>query len=240
MRVQEAKIHASVISGLLRDSARAYGRRKVFCIGRNKTGTTSLAAALNELGFVVGVQTWAERLLPDWGRRDFRGIIRYCHTAQAFQDIPFSLPYTFQAVDMHFPGSKFILTVRDNPEQWYESLVRFHGNGKAFGKERMSSLSALKEVDYAYKGFAYDARVLVHDCTEEDPYNKEVLIDHYNFHNQMVRDYFRNRPEDLLVLNVAEPGAYRRLCEFLEKPCTREDFPWENKTRVAASESQPV
>lgn len=230
MIAQKVKRHIAVMSGLVRDVTLSYGKSKIFCVGRNKTGTTSLAVALREMGFVVGVQHLAESLLPDWGMRDFRRIIRYCYSAQAFQDIPFSLPYTFQALDMHFPGSRFILTVRDSPEQWYESLMRFHGNGNAFGKERMASLSALKEVKYGYKGFAYDARVLVHDCTENDPYNKNILMDHYNFHNQMVRDYFRNRPQDLLVLNVAEEGAYRKLCNFLDRPCIREDFPWENKT----------
>jgi hypothetical protein len=231
MAIQCMRENLAVMSGQIRDIVRSYGKQKIFCVGRNKTGTTSLAVALREMGYVVGDQARAEHLLPDWGRRDFSRIIRYCYSAQAFQDIPFSLPYTFQAVDMHFPGSKFILTVRDTPEQWYESLIKFHTNAKSLGKERMASLTALKEVTYRYKGFAYDARVLVHDCTEDDPYNKQILIDHYNFHNQMVRDYFRNRPQDFLVLNVAEKGAYPKLCNFLGRPCAREEFPWENKTK---------
>jgi hypothetical protein len=231
MTIQNIKENLAVMSGQIRDIVRSYGKQKIFCIGRNKTGTTSLAVALRELGYVVGDQVRAEYFLPDWGRRDFSRIVRYCYSAQAFQDIPFSLPYTFQAVDMHFPGSKFILTVRDTPEQWYESLIKFHSNAKGLGKERMASLTALKEVTYRYKGFAYDARVLVHDCIEDDPYNKQILIDHYNFHNQMVRDYFRNRPQDLLILNVAEKGAYPKLCNFLGRLCAKEEFPWENKTK---------
>jgi hypothetical protein len=46
----------------------------------------------------------------------------------------------------------------------------------------------------------------------------------------MVKDYFRNRMPDLLVLDVAEKGAYRKLCDFLGKPCESDSFPWENKT----------
>lgn len=90
---------------------------KVFCVGRNKTGTTSLRAALTILGYRIGRQRDAEALIEDWGRRDFRRLVAYCHTADAFQDVPFSHDYTFQAVDAAFPGSKFILTVRDSPEQ---------------------------------------------------------------------------------------------------------------------------
>ncbi|WP_190303294.1 MULTISPECIES: sulfotransferase [Methylomonas] len=207
---------------------RSIGKRKIFGIGRNKTGTSSLTVALQSLGFAVGRQIWGERLLKSWAVRDFKPIIRYCHTAQAFQDVPFSLPYTFQAMDMRFKGSKFILTVRDNPEQWYNSLTRFHK--KMWGEQVLSSLSELKHVDYCYPGFAYDARALVHDVSEDDPYNKEILIRHYNFHNDVVMDYFRNRPDDLLVLNVAEKGAYKKLGDFLEVPCPADDFPWENKT----------
>lgn len=94
---------------------------KVFCIGRNKTGTTSMARAVVSLGFKLGKQSRAERLLEDWGKRDFCRIIRYCKSADAFQDIPFSLPDTYQALDEAFPKSKFILTVRNNSEEWYET-----------------------------------------------------------------------------------------------------------------------
>jgi hypothetical protein len=65
---------------------RSVGRTKVFCVGRNKTGATSMAAAFADLGLVVGRQAWAERLAFDWARRDFRRLFRYCLTAQAFQD----------------------------------------------------------------------------------------------------------------------------------------------------------
>ncbi len=54
-----------------------------------------MAKAFSELGLVVGVQWLAERLLYDWARRDFRRLFLYCYTAQAFQDTPFSLPFTF-------------------------------------------------------------------------------------------------------------------------------------------------
>jgi hypothetical protein len=64
----------------------------------------------------------------------------------------------------------------------------------------------------------------------DDLYNKEIIINHYNFHNQSVMEYFRHRPNDLLVINLAEKGAYAKFCEFIGKLCTREEFPWENRT----------
>lgn len=83
-----------------------WDKKKIFCIGRNKTGTTSLAKALKNLGYRVGKQGKAERLLDDWGRRDFRQIVRYCKWADAFQDVPFGLDYSYQVLDYAFRGSK--------------------------------------------------------------------------------------------------------------------------------------
>jgi hypothetical protein len=71
---------------------------------------------------------------------------------------------------------------------------------------------------------------LNYTAPESNPYQKDILIQSYVDYNNSVIEYFRHRPEDLLVLNVAERGAYRKLCEFLNQPVTQEEFPWENKT----------
>jgi hypothetical protein len=219
---------ARLLMRLAVSTLRSVGKQKVFCIGRNKTGTTSMARAFTKLGLIVGEQWLAERLLHDWARRDFRRLFLYCHTAQAFQDVPFSWPFTFQALDQKFPGSKFILTVRDSPEQWYESLTRFHA--VLFGHGRIPTLDDLKAATHIYPGFVFEANRLLYNTPPDEPYNKDQLIASYNAHNDAVLEYFRHRPGDLLVLNVAEPDAYDRLCKFLGKPCTGEKFPWENRT----------
>ena len=221
---------------LAASAARSFSKPKVFCVGCNKTGTTSLKRALSELGLVVGEQWLAERLIHDWGRRDFRRLFRYCRTAQAFQDVPFSWPFTYQALDQRFPGSKFILTVRDTPEQWYASLTRFHA--ALFGERCLSHVAHLKAAHYVRPGDVYEANRLLYDTPVDDPYNREALLARYNHHNGAVREYFRHRPGDLLVLNVAEPGAYDKLCDFLGRPRTGRDFPWENKTGAPANASR--
>jgi len=65
---------------------------------------------------------------------------------------------------------------------------------------------------------------------DNDPYNKEILIGDYERHNETVIDYFRHRPVDLLVLNVAEEGAFQKLAGFLGKKSNRTEFPWRNRT----------
>lgn len=206
----------------------SFGKPKFFCVGRNKTGTTSLKQAMLELGITVGDQRTAEKMIQNWGQRDFKALLKYCRTAQFFQDIPFSLPFTFQAVDMCFPGSKFILTVRDE-NLWYDSMYNFHQSEKVHGA-KAKSLAALKEADYCYKGYAYDTKVLVYDLPGDDPYDRETLLEHYRYHNKMVQDYFKNRPEDLLVLDVSDADAYKKLCEFIGKPYKQKSFPWKNKS----------
>lgn len=72
-------------------------------MGFNKTGTTSIKTVLEGLGYELGDQRRGEELLGAWSRRDFGPITRYCKSAQAFQDVPFSLPYNYVSLDQRFP-----------------------------------------------------------------------------------------------------------------------------------------
>lgn len=205
------------------------GKQKIFGIGQNKTGTTSLKTAMQELGYKVGNQRIAELLVRDWAVRDFRRIIEYCHSSDFFQDVPFSKPYTFVVLDHEFPGSKFILTVRDSAEQWYNSLVTFHA--KKWGANgRVPTKEDLINAAYIYKGRPWHTNRLHHDTPEHAPYQKDTLIKEYENYNNSVKFYFRHRPDDLLVLNVGTKGAYRKFCKFLGVEPVRSDFPWKNKT----------
>lgn len=201
---------------------------KVFCIGRNKTGTTSLRIALNQMGFFVGDQKEAELLFDQhYLDGNFAPFIRYCRFYQAFQDVPFSFPETYKHVDRAFAGSKFILSVRDSPEQWYDSITKFHS--KIFGGGNLPSHDLLKAVQIDRFGFP-GTLPLLYGTPSEDPYNKKQMIASYQAHNEDVLTYFKDRPEDLLVINVAEKGAYQALATFLSVQTDRTDFPWENKT----------
>ena len=208
---------------------RSVGKEKYFCIGRNKTGTTSLKSAFEALNYPVGNQRKAEILTGrHYFEGNFRPIVNYCKSARVFQDVPFSYPDTYRHLDKAYPGSKFILTVRDDPEQWYRSITRFHA--KLFGKDgRIPTVEDLKAAQYVWPGFMYNL-VRLHGTTDEDPYNKDAMIAHYELHNQEVKQYFKNRSEDLLVINVAEEGAYQRFVHFLGVVSPYDDFPWENKT----------
>ena len=213
----------------IQNQRKAAGKVKYFCIGRNKTGTTSLEAAFEALGYPVGNQRKAEILTgKHYFEGDFQPIISYCKSAQVFQDVPFSYPKMYKKLDQAYPGSKFILSVRDNPAQWYRSITRFHA--KLFGKEgRIPTAEDLKAAQYVWPGFMYNV-IRVHGTTDEDPYNKDAMTAHYEQYNLDVMAYFKDRPNDLLVINLAEQGAYQKFVEFLGVDSTYDDFPWENKT----------
>ncbi len=204
-------------------------KEKIFCIGANKTGTTSLEKALTDLGYKMGDQRVGELLFKEYAHRNFKPIIDFCYTADAFQDAPFSFQHTFIPLDQHFPNAKFILTVRDSESQWYDSLIRFHN--QLFKKgEGVPTMEDLKNVPYHYKGFVWEVRNLVFGFQEEDdPYDREVWIRHYRTHNAAVRDYFRNKT-NFLEINLSDIQAYQKMCEFLRKDPLYDSFPWENKS----------
>lgn len=215
---------------LMPDNAYAQNnQRKVFCIGANKTGTTSVENVFRRLGLTVGNQGQAEMLIHDWAKQDYRRIIRYCHSAEAFQDVPFSLHGTFQVMDETFPGSKFILTVRNNADEWFGSLVRFHS--KIVGKGRIPTADDLRQFSYRYPGFVLDVLRLSYGADDSKLYDRRMYVEYYEKHNDKIIAYFKDRPDDLLVLNVEESDAMERLLRFLGYPYTGQKMPHLNTSK---------
>jgi hypothetical protein len=204
------------------------GKPKIFCIGMNKTGTTSLKKTFSILGYTIGNQRNAERLLPDCINRDYKPIIKYVISAQVFQDIPFSLPNTYIHLSKRFPNAYFILTVRDNPEQWVNSITNFHS--KKFGNGKIPTKKQLVESTYVYKGFMWDALRAIAPVNESNPYNKEVLKQAYIDYNNNVVEFFNSKDIKFLKINLSEKGGYQKLISFLGITSPFDDFPWENKT----------
>lgn len=93
---------------------------KVFGIGLNKTGTTSLNEALNILG-IKSIHKPRKQFLEEEKRK-----LPYFSTLNGysgFTDFPCWVIY--KELDKLYPGSKFILTVRD-PESWMESRKKHY------------------------------------------------------------------------------------------------------------------
>lgn len=196
-------------------------RPKVFCVGMNKTGTTSLARVLEQLGYWMGDQGRAERIAEAWHRHDFSRIIDYCRIYEAYQDVPFSMDFTYQAMDVAFPGSRFILSVRESPEVWLESLIRFHS--RKFAEGRHPTIDDLAKATYQSPGWVLNLSRLVFG--DGPLYDEDTYTEAYRRHNASIQHYFDGRPDDLLVLNVVDPDALERVCRFLGHPVLEGQFP---------------
>lgn len=186
--------------------------RKVFVIGRNKTGTTSMGAFLAGLGYRLGDQSAGELLFNDWTERKFSKIIRFCKSADAFQDIPFCLDYTYQILDHEFPDSRFILTVRNTADEWFNSLLRFHAN--LIGNGRVPTVNEFKNFNYQGKGWLWNTHKIVFNVDDRLLYDKQHYINHYELHNKRVKDYFKYK-DNLLVVNITDKSAVDNICNFL-------------------------
>ena len=187
-----------------------------------------MKAALRSFGYRVGVQSVAEEIFDrDYFRGDFTALIDYCRSADAFQDVPFSLPSTYEVLDAAFPGSQFILTVRSTSEDWYASLCRFHS--RLYGREgRLPTLADLEAADYRRAGFMTNL-VKIYGTSVDDPYHKETLIAHYEAHNAAVRGYFHGR-DNLLEIDVSIADDWSRLAAFLGRTSRLSGFPHENRS----------
>lgn len=213
---------------------------KVFGIGYNKTGTTSLETIFAMLGFKVPLQTEQEvRIVRQLHLGNLRPLQEFVSAHDAFQDHPFAQGQTYVQVDALFPDSKFILTIRD-PEAWFDSLTRFHR--KIYKVESLADLNREffeGNTRYLYKNYSFElARqrstvvrdgVLVEDWSLL--YDRDYRIAEYNARNHQIMRYFAQRPDDLLVIDLTVEKDTRRILEFLGIP---EEFnfpiPHENRT----------
>ena len=199
---------------------------KIFCIGMNKTGTTTLKYLLHGCGVLMGDQRKAELLTEDFLAGNHQPILEYCKSARGFQDVPFSLPGAYKILHKTFPDAKFVLTCRDTPEQWYQSVINF--SIKLHGK--LPTVEELKSFDYVNTGWSYRVlKALYGDIIHTDLYNIDIRINLYKKHLKETQEFFSGTGK-LCVVNVARQEDFNRLIEFLDLKCPLNSFPVTNVT----------
>jgi hypothetical protein len=185
---------------------------KVIGIGLEKTGTTTLKTVLKILGFnfchekdaffLEKYQTLSDHAVAALLlRQDYQDFYRLAEQYDAFSDTPW--PWLYPQIDQQFPGSKFILTVRDE-KKWIKSMVKYFGNIH----------SSVRELYYG------NGAPLTHE---------EQYVEVYRNHLLKVKQYFQNRPNDLLIVNWENGDDWGSICQFLNKSQPRIAFPHENK-----------
>jgi Sulfotransferase domain len=166
---------------------RELGYEKVFGIGSARTGTSSLGHAFVLLGFRH--TSWDPALWDAFERGEYEPVFAIAERYESFEDGPWNGGDFYRALDARFPESKFVLTIRD-PESW---LVSHEHHFSAEGRREIPE------------------RYWIHDYAAK---RAEILRD-YEARNEEVREHFRDRPEDLLVLDVVGGEGWERLCPFL-------------------------
>lgn len=184
---------------------------RVFGIGMHKTGTTSLHHAFRHLGMNSAhwpSAHWAKRV---WREMNATGRSNALESFYAMSDMPFAK--LFRKLDDGYPGSKFVLTIRDEAT-WLES-VRKHWDPN-FNPWRSN---------WDSDPFTHQIHGATYGRTDFDA---ETMLTAYRHHNADVRKYFRSRPHDLLVFNVDENTNWRPLCSFLGQTCPNIPYPRSN------------
>ena len=190
---------------------------RIFGIGYPKTGTVTLHKALGLLGYDswhwssahVAKSIWREM---NGGERSL-AIDRH----QALCDLP--IPLLYGKLDASYPGSKFILTIR-NEQNWLESIRRHF----------------LPEHNPFRAGWDNDpfSNRVHHLAFGRGDFEPESFLARYRQHNAEVQEYFKHRPNDLVLLHLDKKHGWGKLCNFLDNPEPSIPFPHENPTVTAS------
>ena len=180
-------------------------KQKVFVIGFQKTGTTSLEHALQKMHYRVyggdkdlmkfdnteNLKNYISETLKSW---------------DAVQDMPW--PLFYRELYELYPNAKYILTFRDT-EKWIVSVVKY------FASIRIPLHRKIYNVPCA-EGY-------------ENVYRKV-----YDEHNMMVREFFKDK-QNFIEMEMGRNFDYKTLCDFLNiSQIPKEEFPHSrnNKKRI--------
>jgi hypothetical protein len=177
---------------------------KIFGIGLSRTGTTSLGLGLEMLGyktihFPIDLFTKQQHSI--------------CDQYDALVDLP--IPLYYKELDQKYPGSKFILTTRDEVG-WLHSMKWLLGEAKIIWRHGPNHT----KLNAAMYG--------------TDVYDEAVLLAIYRKYNQEVLTYFKDRNDDFIHLDLNKGELnYEIICRFLNLPVLLDAFPKANEKRDA-------
>ena len=185
---------------------------RIFGIGMHKTATTSLHKAFQMLGF--DSLHWGRGEAPlIWEEVNAAGRSMTLERYYAASDLP--IPLLYKKLDEAYPGSKFILTIRDE-QKWLKSVER------------------LWDAEYNPTRWQWDVWPISNRLHKalygRTDFDADTMLATYRRHNAEVMDYFKYR-DDLLVMNM-ETDGWRELCWFLDQPLPSTSYPHEYRTKV--------
>ena len=116
---------------------------KVFCVGYNKTGTTTLGKSLEMLGYEnMSFYRFLYRNVYMKGHR--RIIVTFAARFDSFDDLPWLCEDMIPTLDKAFPQSKFIYLERDE-DSWFSSMYKHKTMKKGIEPNMEKELNKFRE-----------------------------------------------------------------------------------------------
>ncbi len=214
-------------------------KNKVFCIGLSRTGTTSICEALKILGYKTFHYPTQLFIHPEIICKEysFKSHLKFnpyrawtlkkeikafdkkynsniLNEYDAFGDLP--IPLYYKELDKKYKESKFIYTYRDEIK-WLKSMKWLFEEGAVL---------------WSHGEINHELNFATYGTTK---YNKQKLIETYRNHHKKVTEYFNNRQNDLLSVNIDEQQvSFDILCKYLDTKASSEEFPRTNGSRNAS------
>jgi hypothetical protein len=124
--------------------------------------------------------------------------------------------------DELYPGSKFILTIRDK-QSWLNSCGKLWGDPGA--------PLPLPDTGSLARCFGHFIDLIVYGSFRFNERRWSYVFDR---HADSVKSYFRDRPDDLLVIDFTKNEGWEPLCRFLGKEPPDQPFPKGERFRPRA------
>jgi hypothetical protein len=187
---------------------------QIFSIGLSKTGNSSLAKALDYLGYKTA--TWNDYLdvIDELNQGSISTLL------QRFDAVIdcFAVVMHYETLFEKYPDAKFILTTR-NENDWLQSIEshfeRSSGYGECalnFQNDPISKLMLCGRLSM-YGSFGFSRTKMKH---------------RFRKHHRNARMFFRGC-DRFAELDICNGDAWGQLCSFLGHPVPKISFPHENK-----------
>jgi hypothetical protein len=186
---------------------------KYFGIGAHKTGTTSLEAAFKILKYNCHNEYDSHKLILDYVE-EYYSTLKWTsqHSdVQFYQDSPWNFKDFYKKLYFWNPKAKFILTIR-NSESWFESLCNWNKNRT--NKWWFSSWIHRNE-------YLNDTNTIFN--------HKDQYISIYENRNKEIKEFFKDKPNQLLILNLEDNNKWVTLCNFTKDEIPNVSYPYKNK-----------
>jgi hypothetical protein len=176
---------------------------KIFGIGLPKTGTSTLGRCFEILGYSKAPYNLT--LINQVAQGNYSGLEKEIAQYQSFEDWPWPVVYPYLLE--HYPEAKFILTLRADERVWLKSL------------QKHTSRNAQKNSEYLRQTF----------FGSPNPWDdEETYLKFYRQHIMQCTELFKDKPQQLLLLNWEDGDNWPELCDFLQVPIPNQDLPHVN------------